>query len=486
VSRSAAWVAAGHPDTAAAAATLLRAGGNAYDAVLAAGFTAAVAEPGLSSLGGGGFLLASTSDGQDTLLDFFVDTPGRGRAPSDLEPHFTPITIRFSGAEQIFHAGFGSVATPGCLAGYLDAHQRLGRLPLAQVVAPARTLATEGVVLNRQQAELFELLHDIFTLTPEGRRIFTPAGRQLRAGDRFTNPDLADLLGEIGHGRVTGFETPAVAEPLLAAMADSQGLLTAADLDAYRVVARSPLTRAVHGGSLLTNPAPSFGGTLIASALAATDDAADWSDPDAVAELVAVLVEVGDRHAGRPPRSTRGTTHVSVADHEGNLASLTTSNGSCSGIVAPGTGVQLNNIMGESDLHPDGFHSSPAGVRVGSMMAPTVLNLADGRRVVLGSGGSERIRSALTLTIGLLARGADLRTAIEHPRVHWDGTAVQLEPGWSAPVITRLRRDWPVNVWAERNLYFGGVHAVARGGPATAGDAWGDPRRGGSTAQVPA
>lgn len=476
-------VAAGHPDTAAAAAEVLRAGGNAYDAIVAAGFAAAVAEPGLSSLGGGGFLLAATAEDGELLSDFFVDTPGRGRAVSELAPHFTPVTIRFSGAEQVFHAGFGAVASPGCLAGYLHTHARLGRLPLDQVVAPARTLATTGVVLNQQQAELFALLHDIFTLTPTGAALFTPVGRPLRPGDRFANPELADLLGEIGAGRVTGFDTPAVAEPLIAAMTAGGGLLTHADLAAYRVIDREPLSQALGPGTLLTNPPPSFGGTLVARALDATHELDDWSDPEAVAGLVAALAAVGDEHAGRPPRSVQGTTHISVADSDGNLAGLTTSNGSCSGTFAPGTGVQLNNIMGEADLHPLGFHAAPPGLRVGSMMAPSLLTLGDGRRVVLGSGGSERIRSALTITIGLLARGADLRSAIEHPRVHWDGTSVQIEPGWPDEVVDRLRRDWPVNVWPERNLYFGGVHAVCEGG---GGDAWGDPRRGGSTALVPA
>jgi gamma-glutamyltranspeptidase/glutathione hydrolase len=484
VSRSDAWIAGGHPDTVAAAATLLAAGGNAYDAVLAAGFAAAVAEPGLSSLGGGGFLLAATAAGDQTLVDFFVDTPGRGHTGADLAPHFTPVLIRFRGAEQVFHAGFGAVATPGILAGYLHAHDRLGRLPLDRVVAPARALATEGVVLNPQQAEIFELLHDIFTLTPAGAALFTPAGRPLRAGDRFVNPALADLLAEVGAGRVTGFDTPAIAEPLIAAMAAGGGLLTDADLAAYRVIDRVPLTQPTGRGTLVTNPAPSFGGTLVARTLAATDELDDWSDPEAVALLVAALVAVGDEHAGRPPRSVEGTTHVSVADHEGNLAGLTTSNGSCSGTFAPGTGVQLNNIMGEADLHPHGFHAAPPGIRVGSMMAPSVVTLADGRRVVLGSGGSERIRSALTLTIGLVCRGLDLETAIEHPRVHWDGATVQLEPGWSDAVVDRLRQEWPVNVWSERNLYFGGVHAVVEGDPTRDGGAWGDPRRGGSTARV--
>jgi gamma-glutamyltranspeptidase/glutathione hydrolase len=484
VTRSDAWVAAGHPETVAAATALLLAGGNAYDAVIAAGFAAAVAEPGLSSLGGGGFLLAAPTGGDPTLVDFFVDTPGRGRRIAELEPHFTPVTIGFRGAEQVFHAGYGAVASPGCLAGYLHAHERFGRLPLADVVAPARTLATDGVVLNEQQAELFGLLDAIFTLTPEGRALFAPEGRRLGVGDRFTNPGLADLLTEIGDGTVRGFDSPVLAEALHDTMTAGGGLLSRDDLDEYRVIERAPLAEDMGRLTLLTNPAPSFGGTLVARALRETDGADDWTDPEAIAELVGALVAVSDHHAGRGPRSSQGTTHISVGDHDGNLASLTTSNGSCSGTFVPGTGVQLNNIMGEADLHPHGFHASPPGLRVGSMMAPSLVQLPDGRRVVLGSGGSERIRSALTLTMGLLARGASLDEAIEHPRVHWDGSAVQLEPGWPDAVVDRLRRDRPVNVWPGRNLYFGGVHAVAERAGSWPGDAWGDPRRGGSTARV--
>ncbi|MCY7363993.1 MAG: gamma-glutamyltransferase family protein, partial [Frankiaceae bacterium] len=129
-------VAAGNADTARAAATVLRAGGNAVDAVVAAGFAASVAEPGLSSLGGGGFLLWAPAGGPERLLDFFTDAPGRGRAPGFRAPPL-PITVRFSGVDQVFHAGWGSVAVPGCLAGYLRPVRAHRRLPLAPVVAPA-------------------------------------------------------------------------------------------------------------------------------------------------------------------------------------------------------------------------------------------------------------------------------------------------------------------------------------------------------------
>jgi gamma-glutamyltranspeptidase/glutathione hydrolase len=474
-------IAAGHPATVAAATAVLELGGNAYDAAVAAGFAAAVAEPGLTSLGGGGFLLAQTAAGEEVLVDFFVDTPGRGLPRDALDPHFTPVTIRFQGATQVFHAGYGSVAVPGCLAGYLHVHRRWGRLDLEHVVAPARQLARHGVVVNEQQAEILGLLERIFSLTPDGSQLFAPEGAPLRAGDLARNPELGDLLDELAAGRVDGFASPVLAAPLASAMAANGGLVTDADLAAYEVVERPPLVVDVGGVRIATNPPPSFGGSLITRALTRFGRFdRDWTAPSTTTALVEALVEVDAHHRAPGPQSTKGTTHVSIADGEGNLASMTTSNGSCSGIFVPGTGVQLNNIMGEEDLHPDGFHTSLPGVRVGSMMAPTIVVLPDGERVVLGSGGSERIRSALTTVIARVGGGSPLGEAVEHPRVHWDGSTAQLEPGWASDVLAALRERWPVNEWPQRNLFFGGVHAVT-----TAGRAVGDARRGGSTGTVP-
>ena len=170
-------VAAGHPRTTEAARDILRAGGNAFDATVAAGFAAVVAEPALTSLGGGGFLLAHTAQGQAVVFDFFVDTPGRGLRAGELEPHFLPVTVRFPGSEQIFNVGLGSVAVPGVLRGYLHVHRRLGRLPLREVLAPAIQLARAGVAINRKQAYFLDLLVPIMTLTAAGRALFEPSGR---------------------------------------------------------------------------------------------------------------------------------------------------------------------------------------------------------------------------------------------------------------------------------------------------------------------
>ncbi len=476
VTRSAA-VAAGNRGTARAAVAVLRAGGNAFDAAVAAGFAAGVAEPTLSSLGGGGFLLAAPAGTEPVLFDFFVDAPGRGLQRSELDPHFVPVTLEFASTTQVFQAGWGSVAVPGCLAGYLHVHRRLGRLPLGEVVAPARQLARRGVVLDRAQADLIALLAGILTLSDEGRALFAPSGRLVATGDRVHNPDLAGFLGDVAEGRVRSLGDPSVADATVRAMAEGGGLVTAADLRAYAVVERVPLRARYRGGTLATNPPPSFGGAVVLDALTqlASGPALDGSPPS-VERLARALVAMSHRHVSRAS-AVRGTTHISVVDGDGSVATMTTSNGTCSGRFLPGTGVQLNNVMGEADLHPDGFHVTPPGIRIGSMMAPTVVTTPDGTVVGLGSGGSERIRSALTCVLsGVLDRGLSLDAAVRAPRMHWDGATLQAEPGWDEDALAAVREDWPLHVWVGRDLYFGGAHAVARRSDGTVCAA-GDPRR---------
>ncbi len=472
-------VAAGNADTAHAAVTVLRSGGNAFDAAVAAGFAAAVAEPGLSSLGGGGFLLAAPADAAPELFDFFICAPGHGLAAERREPHFLPVEVRFAGATQVFHAGWGSVGVPGCLDGYLTVHAALGRLPLGDVLAPAERLARDGVALHPQQAAILELLRDIVTLTADGRAIFAPDGALLAAGEVLRNVALADVLQRIGDGRIAGFADRQLAGPLAAAMAAAGGAVTELDLTAYRVVRRQPLNFEYRGAQICTNPPPSFGGNIVAGALRTLEAGeVPYGTAPGIAALADALVSMGERHLAGPA-SVRGTTHVSVVDADGNVAAMTTSNGSCSGVFAPGTGIQLNNVMGEADLHPQGFHATPAGTRIGSMMAPTVVSTPDGRRIGLGSGGSERIRSALTcVLVALLDGGLSLDEAVSAPRLHWDRTFLQMEPGLPEPLVAQLLRRFPVRTWPGRDLYFGGAHAVAQG-PDGSVAAAGDPRRGG-------
>jgi gamma-glutamyltranspeptidase / glutathione hydrolase len=495
-----ATVAAGHPLVVEIALDILRRGGNAFDAAIAGGFAACVAEPLLTSLGGGGFLLARTATGRETLFDFFVDTPGLGLHGS-LKPHFFPITVNFAGSPQDFNIGLGSVAVPGNLQGFLHVHGQLGRLPLRDILAPAVTLARRGVLLNRFQAYVFALLRPILTLNREGRQLFEPKGRQLVEGDRFNNPLLAEFLIEMSDRPDKSFYHEELAASIDADMRQGQGLLTAADLAAYKVIERQPLEIVYRDRQLLTNPPPSFGGALIAIMLRllANFPLAEytWGSAPHLLTLAGVMAEVErqrtanadvdgkntqrwtEQAVGRIRRFSRGTTHISIIDSEGNVAAMTTSNGEGSGYLVPGTGIMLNNMMGEDDLHPEGFHAHPPGERVASMMSPTMLIRNDRIELALGSGGSKRIRSAIVQVISnVIDFGMEIESAVTAPRLHWDGATLQLEPGYPPAAVESLRQQLTVNLWPELEIYFGGVNAVVKDGGA------GDPRRGGAAASL--
>jgi len=488
-------VAAGHPAVTAAACEVLEAGGNAFDAVVAAGFASTVAEPALTSLGGGGFLLAYPAGGEPVLFDFFVDTPGRGRTPPPRRD-FVEVAVRFAASTQTFRVGRGSVAVPVTLAGLIHVHRRLGRLELGRILGPAVRLAAGGLPLSARQAHFLELLEPIMTREEAGRRLAAPGGRYLRQGEVYRNPDLAGFLEELGRrGDASRFYRGDLARTIERDMAEG-GLLTAADLAAYRVRERRPLRVPFRDTIVLTNPPPAFGGGLLGLSLTLLDELAPaprFGSIEHLRALAAVMAAVdemrdqGWRAEGpqvRVPIAARakvrrtaagGTTHVSIADAEGNVASMTTSNGEGSGYVVPGTGIMLNNMLGEDDLHPEGFDVVLPGRRVASMMSPSLV-LARGRALlVAGSGGSKRIRTAL---LQVIANVVDFRLppqeAVDAPRIHWDGACLQVEPGFEPSVLERLRCGWPVNLWPRKDVYFGGAHIVCpdRGGG-------GDPRRGG-------
>jgi gamma-glutamyltranspeptidase/glutathione hydrolase len=496
-------VASGHPRVCDAAADVLRAGGNAFDAAVAAGFAAAVVEPMFASLGGGGFLLARSCEGRSTVFDFFSDAPGRGLDGTQLEPHFEPVTVHFPASDQVFNIGLGSVAVPGSLAGFLHVHRKLGSLPLSDITAPAVTLAREGIVLSEHQAYVIGLLEPINTLTPEGSALYAPDGRSPLAGERLANPDLAAFIEDLAGGGEGSLYSGDLARRITDDMRRGGGLLTEADLSAYRVLEREPLAFDYRGLRVLTNPPPSFGGSLIAVLLrlleALSGDPPAFGTPEHLARLGAAMQEVGALHgrtlpvtdplpdalvaacAGRARRATGGTTHVSVGDARGNAASMTLSNGEGSGYVAPGTGIMLNNMLGEDDLHPDGFHASPPGLRVASMMSPSLVLREDEVALILGSGGSKRIRTAIPQVLCAFAdHGMRVAEAVEAPRIHWDGECLQAEPGFAREAWEVLERCWRVNHWPEPNLYFGGVHAV----DTLRGEGAGDSRRGGAVSVV--
>uniref|UniRef100_UPI00405740E2 gamma-glutamyltransferase family protein n=1 Tax=Candidatus Electrothrix sp. TaxID=2170559 RepID=UPI00405740E2 len=496
-------VASGHEAVSRAAALILEVGGNAFDAVVAAGFAGTVAEQMLTSLGGGGFALARTADHQEIFFDFFVDTPGFGLEYSQLEPHFFPIDVDFSGSTQEFNIGLGSVAVPGTLKGLLHIHERLGRMPLHEVLEPAIELA-KGHELNPVQAYFIKILRPILEVSATGRALYKPNGQLLQIGKTLVNSELADFLQHLHQDKGKDFYQGELATRMDQDMRNGGGLLTAQDLATYKVIERVPLRIPYHGYTLLT--APDFGGSLIGLSLFLQEKIGDiagpvqeWGSPDHLFRTLGLMREVErlrKQGVNSPEtltryrqsqdvqtsvehvrRFTRGTTHVSIADSLGNIASMTCSNGEGSGYFVPGTGIMLNNMMGEDDLHPDGFHAEPPGQRVGSMMSPSALLHENEVKLVLGSGGSKRIRIALSQVLTQLVDfQRDLSEAVLAPRIYWDGDEeiLQIEPGFPAEVLQELQKEVKINVWQVPDLYFGGVHAVQ---PGIGGV--GDPRRGG-------
>jgi gamma-glutamyltranspeptidase / glutathione hydrolase len=512
-------VAAGHPLTAEAGARVLREGGNAVDAAVAAMLTSFVAEPLLTGLGAGGYLLVAGPGWEPALLDFFVEAPTRARDGSAAE--LRAIDVSFGDAAQVFHIGPASCGVYGTPAGVCEAVARWGTVALAELAAPAAELAREGVALNTGQAYVAEILAQLLCSSDECTALWAPAGSVLREGEVLRNPELAQALERLGAEGAEPFYRGDIAAAVSDWLGARGGSVTRAALGGYEALLRTPARMRYRDRVLLTNPPPSAGGTLLAYALGLLDRR---PGPPALGEIVAAmeaaqrertpgfvegLGEAGflerflaDRLGGigggvgaAPPGSTGmepidhlgstdteptdhlgSTTHISVLDGEGRACSVTCTNGEGSGVVVPGTGIHLNNIMGEQDLNPLGFHRHPAGRRMPSMMAPSVVTRAGEVELVLGSAGSNRIRSALLQTIvGVVDGGLSAPEAVRAPRVHFEDGVVYVEPGIDTGVLTGADRR--VVSFHELNLFFGGVQAVQRRAGELLGA--GDPRRGG-------
>jgi gamma-glutamyltranspeptidase/glutathione hydrolase len=427
-------IAAGNRVTAEAGASMLAEGGNAVDACIVAAFAAAVTEGPLTGPTGGGFLLAWV-DGEATMLDCFFAAPTRPLGVME------EIVIDFGDAStQIFHVGEGAVAVPGLVAGLEEAHRRFATLPWPQLLEPAIELAERGLDATEEQLFLHLILTGILQRDEGGRRIYGASGR-------IETTDFVPTLKRI---RDTG--SAAVIE-LLPELAD--------DIAAYRVGTPEPVRTQVGGRQVLTTPAPSRGGAVVAAAL---ERLAGAETLDERAHAI--------RHGydSAPPLAVAGTTHISVIDADGNAAALSSTLGSGSGVFRGGT--QLNNMLGELDVI--GHLPTTPGERLASMMTPTLV-LEDGHpRLALGSAGSVRLSGAIAQVADAVLRGVPVEEAIDRPRIHVEGDVLHLEGG----LMDLAPEGWQTVRWAGRNLYFGGVSAVERRPDGTLAAA-GDPRRGG-------
>ena len=496
-------VAAGHPLTAEAGAQVLREGGNAVDAAVCAVLASFAVESPLTGFGAGGFMMVHEDGGETVLIDFFVAAPGLEGAERGTE--LVPVPVHFDAETiQTFYVGPASCGVPGTAAGLQLALERFGSAPLADLAAPGVRLARDGAPVNPEQAYILNILAPIHDRLEGTRELYAPGGQPLREGDLFRFPELGEALDRFAAEGAEPFYRGEVAAALSEFVAAGGGTLGAADFAAYEAIERRPIRAPFRGLEVLTNPPPSSGGILVAYCLGLLERLGERSGPE---QLVAAM---GAANAARGEAFAEAlygeglegsllepaaldlaagdllgsTTHISVLDGNGICASVTCSNGSGSGVLVPGTGVILNNMLGEEDLNPLGFHAIAPGRRVPSMMAPTVV-LRDGEiEMGLGSAGSNRIRSAILQTIVRVAeQGMSAGEAVGAPRLHFEAGIVQAEPGIDEAALARIEaRGIPVARRPRINLFFGGVQAVAKDHATGELSGGGDPRRGGAVA----
>ena len=509
-------VAAGSGPTAEAGARVLGAGGNAVDAAVAACFATASGEPTLTSLAGGGALTYRSGEtGEVSVCDFFTNAPGLGEPDSERDLDFTAVDLDFGPTTQRFHIGAGSAAVPGAIPGLCTALERWGQLPLSEVVRPAVDFLRDGVRMGPFQQAAAELLGPILVHTESARRVFAPQGELFRDGDIFAVPALADTLEALGAEPWRRYYDGVIAPAILAGYGPTAGgRITPRDLEAFQVEIRRPLRKRYRGHELLTNPPPALGGRMVAfmlrllqgvvvsalkqgsrehwhllcRAMRLADEARSQGsgqlEPDATPRWAGRLEELAGAPIGEGPRAPGGpgsTTHISAVDARGNAAAVTLTYGEGCGSAIGDTGIIMNNMMGEEDLFPDGFHRWPAGQRLATMVTPSVLVSDDGDVTVMGSGGANRIRSALTQVISnLVDFGHDAGQATAAPRVHFE------EGVLNAEVFGSEDPDADLELGAEQvvqfhspNIFFGGVHLVKRGSDGALSGS-GDPRRDGT------
>ena len=521
-------ISAGSVETAAAGALMLKKGGNAVDAAAAAAFASFIAEIAMVHLGGSGMAhIYDPNNGRSTVYDFFSNAPGLGGTPP-ATMDFSQVMIDFGATTQSFYLGRASVAVSGNIAGLCQMVEENGRLSLSTILQPAIRLANQGTSIEPFQAQTCDLLGSIYTHTASMRDVFVQNGDIIQGNAHLFIPDLGQTLETLASEGADFARNGRLAEAIVADQQANGGLLTAMDLTSYEVYKRHSIHLPYRDYELLLPPPSSTGGALTAFALgllgrfdhtgfphgsarhlqllfeimSASGRARPFWDKwvdnlpadDAIARLLSPAfldpyyeeIERALRRGAPSPIAPErdappNTSHLSVIDGDGLAVSLTTTAGEGAGFILPGTGYISNNMMGEEDLHPDGFHTRPAGQRLPTMVTPTIV-LQDGQtRLVLGSGGSLRIRSAILQVLNnFLDYGLGLDEAVRRQRVHVERGVLQCEVGYDTAAVNKLEAmGYGVNRWGKRSIYFGGTHSVSRmenGRLAAAGDN----RRGGA------
>lgn len=464
-------IAAGNKYTADAAEEILKDGGNAIDAAVAAYWTACTAEPCMASAGAGGFAMVQMQGQKPVLHDFFCQTP---RTKPNHKVDFRPLVVDFGDTTETFYVGSGSMAVPGAVAGMFALQQKYGSRSMPVLAIPGMEAAKRGVIIDPFQSHDMGLLRNFLGDSAYGQSLFFKNGKVIGEGEQLILPAWADYLDYLSRQGAAAFYRD---EPMRHLLEDHDGHFTKEDFHDYRVIDRHPLEIEFRGSQIFTNPYPSLGGVILGILLKGMSIWPEtiWTDRVGFAnlwtELSAKIQATGMSMAslaglwdgpieGYPDQKHGSTSHMSILDKWGNAVSMTFSIGEGSGYFIPGTDIHMNNMLGEPSLLPNGLFTWQPNSRLSSMMSPTIAVTKDKGCIAIGSGGAGRIPFMLAQVLAYyLGVGLPLSDAVEHPRIHLDKGVLQIEPGWPDDLNMDVSRQ---NRWKNRSLYFGGVHSVAK------------------------
>lgn len=465
-------IAAGHEATARAAEQILLNGGNAVDAAIAAAMASWVAEPLMTSAGGGAFAAVHLPNGRQFFLDFFVQTPKR-KLPLK-QADIRPLEVNFGDTTEVFYVGNGTTAVPGFIDGLFELHRRYARLPMKELVQPACKLARNGVQLNPFQIYCIGLLHKMLKKDVHARKMFYHNGQILTEKQPLFMHQMCDFLDSLAREGRDFFYRGEPAKKIARLHREAGGHITLQDLANYQSLNRHPIRLQHRGLSISTFPPPNMGGALLALFLHRMHHQPPPPPlSHGVKHIRWLLNTLKGVHELKHSREALykalqnaslwgNTTHFSILDQNGMAVSLTSSNGEGCGHFIPDTDIQLNNMLGEPALQPKGLHTWQPNERLPSMMCPTLVCLPSGKlHSALGSAGAGRIPFAIAQVIHfMLDYPTPLHKAVNAARCYLHRGLFELEQGFQRAD----QKDFPevkIRQWSRKSLYFGGVNAVA-------------------------
>jgi len=468
-----------------AGAEVAESGGNAVDAAIASNLVQLVTEPGVVSLGAGALIVIWPPGEHPVMVDGASEMPGRRAPAGRLGRGGIDVMLAYGGGTPTT-VGYASVATPGALAGYALAARRYGGVPWKALVEPAYRYASNGFPLPLASQRYIDTTHEgIFGWNPTALRPLQDEQGELKRSSETIHIDkLGDSLAAIAEQGAGAFYRGDIARLIARDMEANGGLLGLADLEAYRPRILPALEVALDDWHLATASAPSVGGAALAAMLLLMRGIGhgNWTTQSAAHLIEAQTrvmrfrrhcldtsddlgrdVEVLINRASSTPTAlaSPSTVHTSAVDTDGLACAITASAGYGSGVMPPGTGIWMNNSLGEVELNKRGFHALRPGTRIPSNMAPTAGRSSDGSVLSIGSPGADRITTAILQTVtNLVHLGMPLRDAVNHPRLHveWpreDAICVAYEPGMPVDKL-----DVPQRRFDGLDMFFGGVGAV--------------------------